>query len=94
MSRTTTDASSGGTAHEADQPGAPVEAGYVETNGIRTYYERRGEGPPVVFVHGMVMRTTMWARQLATLNGEYTASVDSTAEGESTDKPTTSVVGH
>ena len=28
------------------------------------------------------------------LNGEYTASVDSTAEGESTDKPTTSVVGN
>ncbi|MFC7227939.1 transposase [Salinirubellus salinus] len=28
------------------------------------------------------------------LNGEYTASVKATAEGESTDKPTTSVVGH
>ncbi|MFC7229266.1 transposase [Salinirubellus salinus] len=28
------------------------------------------------------------------LNGEYTASVTTTAEGESTDKPTTSVVGH
>jgi IS605 OrfB family transposase len=28
------------------------------------------------------------------LNGDYIASVDSTAEGESTDKPTTSVVGH
>ncbi|WP_136602852.1 RNA-guided endonuclease InsQ/TnpB family protein [Salinigranum halophilum] len=28
------------------------------------------------------------------LNGEFDASVDSTAEGESTDKPTTSVVGH
>jgi IS605 OrfB family transposase len=28
------------------------------------------------------------------LNGEYTASVQATAEGESTDKPTTSVVGH
>ncbi|WP_436911235.1 RNA-guided endonuclease InsQ/TnpB family protein [Halosimplex marinum] len=28
------------------------------------------------------------------LNGEYTASVDSTAEGESTDKPKTSVAGH
>jgi transposase len=27
------------------------------------------------------------------LNGEYTASVTATAEGESTDKPTTSVVG-
>ena len=29
-----------------------------------------------------------------TLNGEFHASVDSTAEGESTDKPTTSAVGH
>ena len=29
-----------------------------------------------------------------TLNGDYTASVNTTAEGESTDKPTTSVVGH
>jgi transposase len=29
-----------------------------------------------------------------TLNGDFHASVDSTAEGESTDKPTTSVVGH
>ncbi|NGM68214.1 IS200/IS605 family element transposase accessory protein TnpB [Natronolimnobius sp. AArcel1] len=28
------------------------------------------------------------------LNGDYTASVNSTAEGESTDKPTTSVVGY
>jgi len=28
------------------------------------------------------------------LNGEFHTSVDSTAEGESTDKPTTSVVGH
>ncbi|WP_277553391.1 RNA-guided endonuclease InsQ/TnpB family protein [Halobaculum limi] len=28
------------------------------------------------------------------LNGDYTASVKATAEGESTDKPTTSVVGH
>jgi len=29
-----------------------------------------------------------------TLNGEFHASVNSTAEGESTGKPTTSVVGH
>ena len=28
------------------------------------------------------------------LNGEFIASVQATAEGESTDKPTTSVVGH
>jgi len=28
------------------------------------------------------------------LNGDFHASVNSTAEGESTDKPTTSVVGN
>jgi pimeloyl-ACP methyl ester carboxylesterase len=72
MSRATSDGSTGETAHEADRPGATLEAGYVETNGIRTYYERRGNGPPVVFVHGVVMSTTMWARQLATLSDEFT----------------------
>jgi len=28
------------------------------------------------------------------LNGDYTAPIKTTAEGESTDKPTTSVVGN
>ena len=49
-----------------------VETGFVETNGIETYYERRGEGPPVVFVHGMVMSTTMWGAQVEALADGYT----------------------
>ena len=49
-----------------------VERGFVETNGIETYYERRGEGPPVVFVHGMALSTTSWAAQVEALADEYT----------------------
>jgi len=70
MSRRT--ATAGTRSVERSPSDTTVEAGYVETNGTRTYYERRGEGPPVVFVHGMVMSTTMWARQLAALSGEFT----------------------
>jgi pimeloyl-ACP methyl ester carboxylesterase len=49
-----------------------VERGTVETNGIRTYYERRGEGPVVVFVPGMATTTTVWERQAEALADEYT----------------------
>lgn len=44
----------------------------VQTNDIETYYERRGDGPPVVFVHGTVVDHTQWAPQLAALEAEYT----------------------
>jgi hypothetical protein len=44
-----------------------LETGCVETNDVETYYERRGEGPPVVFVHGMAMTTTMWEPEATAL---------------------------
>ncbi|MFC7096760.1 alpha/beta fold hydrolase [Halobaculum marinum] len=44
----------------------------VETNDIETYYERRGDGPPVVFVHGALVDHTQWAPQLDALADEYT----------------------
>lgn len=44
----------------------------VETNGVETYYERRGDGPPVVFVHGAIVDHTQWAPQLDALADEYT----------------------
>ena len=43
----------------------------VQTNDIRTYYERRGEGPPVVFIHGMFMSTTEWEPQMDALSDTY-----------------------
>lgn len=44
----------------------------AETNGIETYYEQRGTGPPIVFVHAMFMNTTQWEPQLSTLQTDYT----------------------
>jgi pimeloyl-ACP methyl ester carboxylesterase len=36
----------------------------IQTNGIETYYERRGEGPPIVFVHGAMLDHSMWEPQI------------------------------
>jgi pimeloyl-ACP methyl ester carboxylesterase len=44
----------------------------VHTNGVETYYERRGEGPPIVFVHGAIMDHRMWAAQTDVLDDEFT----------------------
>ena len=44
----------------------------TETNGIRTYYERRGSGPPIVFVHGMFMNSTQWEPQVTALADRFT----------------------
>ncbi|MFB6105748.1 MAG: alpha/beta fold hydrolase [Halobacteriaceae archaeon] len=43
----------------------------VETNGVETYYERRGEGPVVVFVHASVLDHAMWDAQVEALSGDY-----------------------
>lgn len=44
----------------------------IRTNDIGTYYERRGEGPPVVFVHAAIVDHGMWDRQVDALSGDYT----------------------
>ncbi|WP_137286145.1 alpha/beta fold hydrolase [Halorussus salinisoli] len=44
----------------------------VQTNDIETYYERRGEGPPVVFVHAAVLDHAQWTAQMDALGDEYT----------------------
>lgn len=36
----------------APEAGAPAKSGYVEANGVRYYYEVRGEGPPLLLLHG------------------------------------------
>ena len=47
----------------------------VRTNDIETYYERRGEGPPIVFVHAAVLDGRQWAPQVEALCDEYTTFV-------------------
>jgi pimeloyl-ACP methyl ester carboxylesterase len=55
----------------------------VDTNGVETYYERRGEGPPVVFIHGATLDHRMWRPQVAALVDEYeTVSYDYRGHGE------------
>lgn len=49
-----------------------TESGTVRTNDIETHYVRRGNGPPVVFIHGMAMSATAWEPQMEALSDEYT----------------------
>ncbi len=41
-----------------------ITAGYVERPGARVYYEVAGDGPPVVFLHGLGGNHLSWWRQV------------------------------
>lgn len=41
------------------------------TNGIETYYERHGEGAPLVFLHGGTSDHQLWRHQVEALSDEY-----------------------
>ena len=47
----------------------------VRTNDVETYYERRGDGPPIVFVHGAAVDHSQWDAQVAALEPDHTAVV-------------------
>src|SRR5215207_572361 len=44
----------------------------VDAGGHRVAYERRGEGPPVVLLHGYVGDRRMWRSQIDGLSDEFT----------------------
>jgi pimeloyl-ACP methyl ester carboxylesterase len=44
----------------------------VRANGLEISYERVGEGPPLVFVHGAASDARLWRPQLAALAYEFT----------------------
>jgi pimeloyl-ACP methyl ester carboxylesterase len=44
----------------------------VRANGLEIAYERVGEGPPLVLVHGAAVDSRMWRPQLAALADEFT----------------------
>lgn len=43
----------------------------VETNGITTYYEEYGSGPPIIIVHGVMADHQSWAEILQPLTDDY-----------------------
>ncbi|AFK21514.1 alpha/beta hydrolase (plasmid) [Haloferax mediterranei ATCC 33500] len=45
---------------------------FVRTNDIDTYYEQRGVGPPVVFVHAAILAHSQWEHQVNALSDGYT----------------------
>jgi pimeloyl-ACP methyl ester carboxylesterase len=44
----------------------------VDTGGLRIAYERAGEGPPLVFLHGVLGDSREWRRQTSALSDEFT----------------------
>jgi pimeloyl-ACP methyl ester carboxylesterase len=44
----------------------------IEANGVQLHYEVTGDGPPLVFVHGMCGRGAVWAGQVERLSDEFT----------------------
>ena len=60
----------------------------VRPNGLEIAYERVGEGPPLVFVHGAAGDGRMWQPQLAALADEFTVVAwDEPGAGRSSDVP-------
>jgi 3-oxoadipate enol-lactonase len=59
----------------------------IDANGVRLHYELTGEGPPLVFVHGMCGRGEVWAGQVSRLANEFTCiTYDRRGHGSSTDR--------
>ena len=61
---------------------------FVEAGGLKIAYERVGEGPPLVFVHGAAEDSRIWEPQLAGLADEFTVVAwDEPGAGRSSDLP-------
>jgi pimeloyl-ACP methyl ester carboxylesterase len=60
----------------------------VEVAGLRIAYERRGEGPPVVLLHGVLSDMRFWARQIDAFADAFTVVAwDAPGHGRSDDPP-------
>ena len=60
----------------------------VRTSGLEVAYERVGEGPPLVLVHGAAVDGRMWRPQLTDLADEFTVIAwDEPGAGRSSDVP-------
>jgi pimeloyl-ACP methyl ester carboxylesterase len=61
---------------------------FVDLGGLNVAYERVGQGPPLVFVHGAAEDSRIWGPQLAGLADEFTVVAwDEPGAGRSSDLP-------
>lgn len=62
----------------------------IEVAGLRVAFERRGEGPPLVLLHGWPLDSREWRRQMDGLADEFTVVAwDAPGAGRSSDPPET-----
>ena len=60
----------------------------LEVEGLSIAYERAGEGPPLVLLHGFVGDSREWRRQIDELSDEFTVVAwDAPGSGRSSDPP-------
>ena len=63
--------------------------GHARVHGLDIAYERHGQGPPLVLLHGALSDSRFWRRQLEGLAGEFTVMAwDEPGAGHSSDPPT------
>ena len=61
---------------------------FVDADGLKIAFERFGEGPPLVLVHGAAEDGRIWRGPLAVLAGEFTVVAwDEPGAGRSSDLP-------
>ena len=62
----------------------------IEVGGLRVAFERRGEGPPLVLLHGWPSNSREWRRQIDSLSDQFTVIAwDAPGAGRSSDPPET-----
>ena len=60
----------------------------ADVNGLSVTYERNGEGPPLVLLHGVLSDSRVWSKQLLYLSDEFTVVAwDAPGAGQSSDPP-------
>jgi pimeloyl-ACP methyl ester carboxylesterase len=68
----------------------PDDMDHVDVGGHRIAYRERGEGPPLVLLHGWPLDSREWRRQLDGLSDEFrVVAWDAPGAGESSDPPET-----
>ncbi len=60
---------------------------YVETNGIRMYYEEFGTGDPLILIMGITARGSLWEKHIACWQNDFRCIAPDNRGAGSTDKP-------